>query len=80
MCIRDRLVAVAGKESLGLVEFGERPGSVALAVPTFDMLDVYKRQQGEYLDNIALRSGLTRKGAGKAITTLRFTLSVTIKL
>jgi hypothetical protein len=40
------LVAVAGKESLGLVEFGERPGSVALAVPTFDMLP------GQSLDNI----------------------------
>lgn len=32
--------------SLGLVEFGERPGSVALAVPTFDMLP------GQSLDNI----------------------------
>lgn len=36
-----------------------------------------KYTYGEYLDNIALRSGLTRKGAGKAITTLRFTLSAT---
>lgn len=39
--------------------------------------DLLKYTYGEYLDNIALRSGLTRKGAGKAITTLRFTLSAT---
>lgn len=39
--------------------------------------DLLKYTYGEYLDNIALRSGLTRKGAGKAIRTLRFTLSAT---
>jgi phage-related baseplate assembly protein len=39
--------------------------------------DLLKYSYGEFLDNLAARIGITRKAAGYAITTLRFTLSST---
>lgn len=41
--------------------------------------DLLKYSYGEYLDNLAARIGITRKAAGYASTTLRFTLSATQK-